>query len=280
MRSAFSMVEIILVIVLVGIIGISSFEIVNVIFQNYAQSRTINLLQNQTELTLEMIAKRLSYRIKDSVIARSENGDFKLLNSQNINKDHKILEFIAYSHDAFNAGVYSGFADLVASDSKNGLKTPLSNLTLGKEIFSDLSNKTVNFSDVNGGVIAIFGGIAYNESSFGYDGLPAKDIAKVAIQNSTTLKISDDFSGKISEQYHLAHSAYALVPQNDSGDKFDLLLYYNYRPWHRQNYKNGESSILAQNLTQFSFSEQNGAIIIKICLKDGELVVCKSKAVT
>lgn len=42
--------------------------------------------------------------------------------------------------------------------------------------------------------------------------------------------------GQISDRYQIAHSAYAIVPENGN-----LYLYYDYRPWIGQTYQNGKN---------------------------------------
>ena len=102
-----------------------------------------------------------------------------------------------------------------------------------------------------------------------------------------TLEISGFANKQISEQYHLAYTANAIVPEQSSDPKdtangvFDLNLYYDYRPWMGQGYKNGEKATLAKNVTRFVFIEKNGVIVLKLCMraKNSEITICKSKAV-
>ena len=231
----------------------------------------------------------------------------------------EILEFIPYAYEIFNdvisldandnvieqggkAGRYSGYADLAKSSPATGLISPGSNFTTGVvETIKDLTcrdeirNATcVDFAKKDGGVVAIFSDVYYNvQSSFGYSNgtVPVSlDIAKVGVKSTDgdTLEISG-FGGKqISEQYHLAYTANAIVPEQSADPKdtangvFDLNLYYDYRPWMGEKYKqNGEKATLAKNVTRFVFTEKNGVIVLKLCMraKNSEITICKSKAV-
>ena len=148
----------------------------------------------------------------------------------------------------------------------------------------------MDFENKDGGVVAIFSDVYYNvQDSFGYKGISNLDIAKVGVKSidGDTLEISG-FDGKqISEQYHLAYTANAIVPEQSADPKdtangvFDLNLYYDYRPWMGQGYKNGEKATLAKNVTRFVFTEKNGVIVLKLCMraKNSEITICKSKAV-
>ena len=314
MKRAFTLLELVVVIVVLGIIAMMSFNAIMNIYSNYFQTRTVNELETQTEIALEQISKRLEHRIKPSVIARKTDGAFLALNDSGVNLDAKyeILEFIPYAYEIFNdvpsgnkAGRYSGYADLAKSSPATGLISPGSNFTTGVvETIKDLTcredtNATcVDFTKKDGGVVAIFSDVYYNvQSSFGYSNgtVPVSlDIAKVGVKggqsglNGNTLEISG-FGGKqISEQYHLAYTANAIVPEQSADPKdtangvFDLNLYYDYRPWMGEKYKqNGEKTTLAKNVTRFVFTEKNGVIVLKLCMraKNSEITICKSKAV-
>lgn len=309
MKRAFTLLELVVVIVVLGIIAMMSFNAIMNIYSNYFQTKTVNELETQTEIALEQISKRLEHRIKPSVIARKTDGAFLALNDSGVNLDAKyeILEFIPYAYEIFNdvpsgsnkAGRYSGYADLAKSSSATGLISPGSNFsTEVVETIKDLTcredtNATcVDFTKKDGGVVAIFSDVYYNvQDSFGYKGDITKlDIAKVGVKSTDgdTLEISGFANKQISEQYHLAYTANAIVPEQSADPKdtangvFDLNLYYDYRPWMGEKYKpNGEKATLAKNVTRFVFTEKNGVIVLKLCMraKNSEITICKSKAV-
>ena len=306
MKRAFTLLELIIVIVILGIIAMMSFNAIMNIYSNYFQTRTVNELETQTEIALEQISKRLEHRIKPSVIARKPSGGFLPLNDSrvNLNSGYEILEFIPYAYEIFNdvpsgnkAGRYSGYADLTKSSPATGLISPGSNFsTEVVETIKDLTCKEnasgcVDFKDKDGGVVAIFSDVYYDvQNSFGYKGILNLDIAKVGVKSidGDTLEISGFANKQISEQYHLAYTANAIVPEQSADPKdaangvFDLNLYYDYRPWMGEKYKqNGEKATLAKNVTRFVFTEKNGVIVLKLCMraKNSEITICKSKAV-
>ncbi|WP_103610279.1 prepilin-type N-terminal cleavage/methylation domain-containing protein [Campylobacter concisus] len=322
MKKAFTLLELVVVIVVFGIIAMMSFNAIMNIYSNYFQTRTVNELETQTEIALEQISKRLEHRIKPSVIARKTDGEFFALNDNRVNLDanYEILEFIPYAYEIFNdvisldandnvieqggkAGRYSGYADLAKSSPATGLISPGSNFTTGVvETIKDLTckddtrnSKCVDFENKDGGVVAIFYDVYYDvQNSFGYKGISNLDIAKVGVKggqsglNGDTLEISGFANKQISEQYHLAYTANAIVPEQSADPKdtangvFDLNLYYDYRPWMGEKYKqNGEKATLAKNVTRFVFTEKNGVIVLKLCMraKNSEITICKSKAV-
>ena len=305
MKRAFTLLELVVVIVVLGIIAMMSFNAIMNIYSNYFQTKTVNELETQTEIALEQISKRLEHRIKPSVIARKTDGAFLALNDSGVNLDAKyeILEFIPYAYEIFNdvpsgnkAGRYSGYVDLAKSSPATGLISPGSNFsTEVVETIKDLTCKDdasgcVDFKDKDGSVVAIFSDVYYDvQNSFGYKGILNLDIAKVGVKSidGDTLEISGFANKQISEQYHLAYTANAIVPEQSADPKdtangvFDLNLYYDYRPWMGQGYKDGEKATLAKNVTRFVFTEKNGVIVLKLCMraKNSEITICKSKAV-
>ena len=308
MKRAFTLLELIIVIVILGIIAMMSFNAIMNIYSNYFQTRTVNELETQTEIALEQISKRLEHRIKPSVIARKPSGGFLSLNDSrvNLNSGYEILEFIPYAYEIFNdvpsgsnkAGRYSGYVDLANSSPASGLISPGSNFSTEViETIKDLTCKDdtrnatcVDFTNKDGGVVAIFSDVYYDvQNSFGYKDNLNLDIAKVGVKSTDgdTLEISGFANKQISEQYHLAYTANAIVPEQSADPKdtangvFDLNLYYDYRPWMGQGYKNGEKATLAKNVTRFVFIEKNGVIVLKLCMraKNSEITICKSKAV-
>ncbi len=111
-------------------------------------------------------------------------------------------------------------------------------------------------------------------------------------------------SQEFSEQYYIAHSAYAIVPDqvvtyikdNDGNllsKNFNLLLKYNYRPWSTvekdaHSYDKASSSLLAEDVSLFRFKDDNGAVALKLCMRDDgrnfdpaelDLNVCKAQVV-
>ncbi len=122
--------------------------------------------------------------------------------------------------------------------------------------------------------------------------------------NQYPLNPNNDKSQEFSEQYYIAHSAYAIVPdqvvtymRNNAGNvlskNFNLLLKYNYRPWSTvekdaNSYDKASSALLAEDVSLFKFKDDNGAVALKLCMRDDgrnfdpaelDLNVCKAQVV-
>lgn len=300
MKKAFTMIELVMVMVIMGIVASIGADIIASMYMNYLRSRTINALESKTEIVLEQISKRLQYRIKDSVIAR-KSGDKTLLSLpayDGSDTQYNILEWIGYSNESFLGTPrpgWSGFIDLDSVDTNKistppTLKTSGSNLADANKTISALTNGAVDLVSV-GEVAIIFKGIAYNASDFGWGNPNSDGIATLKVKRSTDdiFEVMDTtLPTEISEQYYLAHTAYAIVPTdiNASTGFFNLNLHYNYQPWSGDDYNDSTPSILAENVSLFRFKQDESILRLKLCLHDDNktgtddyIVICKEKVI-
>ena len=266
-RSAFTFIELTLVILILGIVSsIGSSVIVN-LYQNYIFQRATHHASLKTELAAQQIANLLSYRIPGTILARDPNnlGDYLLVSEvdptlggdeDNI---HTALEWVGADNDGFTAARiagWNGFCDL-GSSNQNQIITPGSNLNLERNIISNLSGGKVNFNTTGTPNAAIFfRDFLYTKNpDKAYDvkscmGLVSADTSCIstvrrspggtANRNQTMYFVTGAASQKvITEHYKLAWTAYAIIPfrpgtntpctQGESN--CDLRLYYNYQPW-------------------------------------------------
>ena len=120
-KSAFTLLELIFVIVVIGILSKFGVELLAQAYKSFIFSSINNSLQANSAMAVETIASRLQYRIKDSIIARQTNGNFEALAS-NTDLTAPILEWVGSDIDGFrgNAGtapLWSGIIDLDLSGS-------------------------------------------------------------------------------------------------------------------------------------------------------------------
>jgi len=197
-------------------------------------------------------------------------------------------------------------------------------------IVGNLRATTYNRPSTNTQVAVIFR-VVTNDASptsvgigFGYDravradgsnrvliavGTPSTTANTNSIENETItinqypFNPNNDKSQEFSEQYYIAHSAYAIVPdqvvtytRDNAGNlskNFNLLLKYNYRPWSTvagdaNSYNVASSALLAEDVSLFRFKDDNGAVALKLCMRDDgrnfdpaelDLNVCKAQVV-
>jgi len=298
MKKAFTMIELVMVIVVLGIVASIGSEIILSLYNNYLRSRAINQLESQTELVLEQIAKRLQYRIKDSTIARKSDGSSTALS--NSDDTYAIIEWIGYSNESLlgTPPGWSGFIDLNHVDTNkttHTLKTSDSNLSFTAVTMSALTNGAIDLTA--GKEAALIFKKTYNSDDFGWgtssninhDG---NATIKVIIHNTDILEISNenasDIPDEIYEHYVLAHSAYAIVPSDFTSTNFNLTLRYNYQPWNYEDFDSNpnNSALLAEHVSLFQFKQDDTVIRLKLCLHDNNetgtgdrIAICKEKVV-
>ena len=277
LRKAFTMIELIFVIIVLGIISSIGAEIIANVYEGYILQRAQHRASLKTELAATQIANRLAYAIPGTVVRRSSlSGTYEDINVPTAT-DHTILQWVGADMDSFKALTsnanrkpgWSGFCDVDAwVPGSTTISTPGSKLSLTKRIITKLSGTTKTIADA----------VLY----FPTDSAPiAAPIASSTNTNSITL---DATPPRITEHYKLAWTSYALVADGD------LTLKYNFSPAIGADSTNASSQILLRNVSTFEFRGDGRTIRFKICVDedigatkaDGSpdpITICKEKAV-
>lgn len=310
MKKAFTLIELIFVIVLLSIISMFGADLYVKIYNSYTNNRATSDLEGETERTLNIITSLLRDRVKQTVIGRATDngehpdGDFVYLDQ--VQEEHDVLEWIGKSTETQYIGSTKGLLGWSGFDIKMAvpsgdfvIKSPGSSLENADDILTSLNAGTKSFGIIFNDDIII------NTDSFGYDHTTYNhtNIGTVSITGNDTMQISG-LASRNKNRYFLVHTAYAIVPvldnnaanvsvSVDGGKKiksntYNLLLYYNFQPWEKEKYENGKSVILAKNVTMFRFTFDNNSVAVKLCMRDNnrnfdaeklDFIVCKSQVV-
>jgi len=158
MKKAFSLIEVIFVLIILGIVASISSQIIIQVYETYITQRAIYNVSTKTELAINQIVNRLTYSILDSGIAKdpTNSANYKLLTDLTLttDKDLTILEWIGYDNDNFSASItpyWSGVANCdTATISPFGafdtFDTPGSQLGNVDTIIKNLSNNQVSLN--------------------------------------------------------------------------------------------------------------------------------------
>jgi len=294
-RTAFTMIELIFVIVIMGIIGKFGVEFLAQAYESFIFSKINNELQSNSETAVETIASRLQYRIKDSVIARTTKISAPVAIADATGSNYKVLEWVGVDEDGFrgisddNTSAYlpnwSGIIDLDAGD-KNRLISPQTNTAKVDAMISDLSSTNHGVDDA---ALYFIGANTNIQTGYGWNGALTNQqgamhpIKKTANANEFTSSNGVDFSGiDIYEYYQLAWTAYAIVYEPGTNHKGTLRLYYDYQPWNGGKLSDGKSAILMENVSTFQFMSIGSIMKIQVCTTSDlveEYSLCKEKTI-
>ncbi len=290
-KKAFTLIEVVIVIVILGVVATMGSSIIASMYQNYLKTQTITRLESQTQTVLEQVASRLSARVKRSTgVIRGAGGSATIHPLAFADSNDTNLTWIGISKESqFNG--WNGFIDI---------NNPLTNIATGKILSpgshlndANFTNtiKYLSYDDVSAKLsagkqnIVLIMKAPYADTgviSRYYDTNASDYVTRVltdATQQLFTIAPGDgvgDYTENgtrdLYEQYYLAYSAYAIVPEGSAND-FNLTLKYNYQPWHGERFDdaNTPSVVLAEHVSTFRFLQSQGAIRIKLCIHDDKL---------
>jgi len=273
LQRAFTMIELVFAIVILGIVASIGAEIIAQTYESYIIQRGQYRANIKTELALQQVANRLRYAIPGTIVSRPTLAGASTPIEFVTDPNMKVLQWVGYDGESFEAITsntnrrpgWSGFCDLDPTvTAGNNIVTPGSNLGLASTIIGNLG-----------------GSIANAQIYFAEGNQTGYGVANVAGEN-ITLDAAIPTGDRITERYKLAWSSYALeVDPND-----DLVLHYNFLPQMGTAISNQSSSILLHNVSNFRFKYSGGAFRIKICKREQigmdaniTLHACKEKVV-
>ena len=290
-KSAFSMLELVFVIVVIGILSKFGVELMAGAYQNFLFTKINNKLQNQSATAVEFIAKRLSYRINDSVIAKKADDTFVGIQSIVPGDQYLVLEWVSRDIDGWRGNTqpfWSGIADLDVS-SNAFINTPMTNDTNVTDLIKILS---YGDSDISDAAIYFIGSNSDITTGYGWDGTAITAANRLSasmhpITGSAVNQLDGNFSDvTLYEYYQLAWSANAVYLEADGkgNNTYDLVFYYDYQPWNGEKYNdNGvKSSVIMQNVSTFQFRAVGSMVKIQVCVESNlaeEHSLCKEKTI-
>lgn len=301
-RNAFTMLELVFVIVIMGIIGKFGVEFLAQAYKGFIFTNVNNSLQTSSATAVEFISIRLQDRIKDSIIARTSDANFSTnfiaLGSAS-GEGYTVLEWVGADVDGFrgnsddnitvptfNKPNWSGVIDIDLSNNTT-LVSPATDTTKTNELISILSD---GGSDINSSAIYFVGSSSDVRTGYGWDGVAITDQNKTmhpihsgANSNEFNSANANTFS-EIYEYYKLAWTAYAVAMEdyNTTTKMGTLKLYYNYQPWNGERYSDGNSSTIMENVSTFQFMAIGSLVKIQVCTKSNlveEYALCKEKTI-
>ena len=306
-HKAFTMIELIFVIVIMGILSKFGIEFLAQAYTTFIHSSVNHTLQSNSEAAVEFVSTRLQHRIKASTIARETNGSFTLL-SNYYGQTAPILEWIGADIDGFRGdanGSWSGIIDLNSTLTTSvTLHSPETNTTALNNLIKILSNNAATVNDsaiyfVNPNALATADGWGWDGNSATFNvtnqsGLNIHPVRSAILTNKFIPKMgsvspTNSLSGvTASEYYQLAWTAYAvgITDWNNTGHETGTLtMWYNYQPWQGEDYNTSGTAVkIMENVSSFRFIASMSVVKIQVCVKstliqNEEYALCKEKTI-
>ncbi|HHO42274.1 MAG TPA: type II secretion system protein [Epsilonproteobacteria bacterium] len=303
MKRGFSMVELIFVIIVLGIVASIGASIISKAFETHIVQKATHNAAIKTELAALQISNRLSHAIPWTLVAKNPTNpfnDFQIVSRLTIPGEiYTILEWVGVDNDSFSARStpgWSGFCDIDTSTPAE-CTSPGSDFDFTDTVIQNLSRRGADITNS-----AIFFKTSDFNSTLAYDPGCIGLVARGGGADTSCAVGIDSYAGETlnfnnatpkirAEHYALSWSAYAIVPENfrdidgdGVADVWDLMLYYDYRPWEGEQFRNGRNALLINNVSVFKFTASANTIRFKLCIQQpiGEanpITLCKEKAV-
>ncbi len=272
MRRATTLIEMIFVLVIISLLATGSFKAMQAILVREYKAKQLTNLSLESQVVANQISNYLTQRIVYSTIGYDpEDESFDYIGDLTDSKP--VLEWIGRANDLYIDGNYSGFFDMATKSGDEITSYGLQDIDTSKIalIFAGSFDRSQSDSgDIN--------------SSFGWHGSDRNDTFDISISGEN-ISINNPTPKFLYEKYFLVESAYAVARGADIDQTADcianlglknrdlnntLFLFSNYRPWKGKTFcadkkgddKDGNVSVLMQNIDGFNFSEEDYTIRI------------------
>ena len=311
-HNAFTMIELVFVIVIMGIIGKFGLEFIMQAYDNYIYTSVNNTLQSNSASAVEFISTRLQNRIKNSRLVSNASGEAQSISIGDgafINGGATILEWISTDVDGFrgnslaadpnNNPNWSGIIDI-----RNPTGIFIPDVLLSPATDTNQTNAMINTlsptgTGINDSAIYFIGSNDGDISQYGWNSAAMADQSFV-MHPITSAANTNEFAPNggtwrnvdVYEYYKLAWTAYAVVfvpgPNFAIDQRGALWLHYDYQPWQGDSYDflvdgtTTSRSLIMDNVTTFRFLAIKSMIKIQVCIGTDlmeDYSICKEKTI-
>jgi len=290
-KKAFTLIEMIMVIVILGIIGVITTDIIGAIYRSYNNQLVVNDLTLKTSNALNIISKRLDRSIKESI---AYDDDYKAIQQKSRSVDRNdtgALLWIGQDVESFKLSgdlSQNGYSGFIAVPSSNGIEMNATNSNAGTIQSVELNITGTPSWEANITTALYFPYASEDENVSGMFYEYEANKKPSALFPVSTMQQNEDNNSNmdinlsrppetIVERFALTYSAYALKQENGN-----LTLYYNFRPWQDEDYNDGNETTLLNNVHSFEYwSEGQGSVIrLRVCVQNNRYIGAGDESIT
>lgn len=254
-RNAFTMIELLFVIVILGIVGGIALEVIRQYYENIYRTQEYTKRVAQADQILDQVSKYFENAISSSIVNLDHTENEGICYGPPVSGDlnDSTIAFVAPDSDSLRgtSGSRPGWNEDTLLLSGNRIRALDANYTMAGNIINvldpnslaDLTNSAVYDADsVDVGACVRFGLNGGVAGSAGYHTITAS--------NETNLTLNTDNNATDGKRKYLLRTGYAFRVLSNG----DFTMYTNFRPWANQRYNtaaNRKENILAQNVAHF-----------------------------
>ncbi len=275
MKKAFTLIELVFVITVLGIVVGVSMEHIAMIYDDLIQKDEVSRIDDSVESAIDTIDKMLSSSIKESIVM-IRDGDYsvcKSIHEQGLSGVNT-LAWVGVEKYGMSGGLqggyympfWSGVVDLSLSD-YDSITDPLADFAKEMTAIADMSDAK--------SMAVYFDGSSTN-SCYDFFQNGGASMFEV-VPNGQKLSFKSKKPSKISQKYYLSHTGYAITLDGEN-----LNLHYDFVPWQGQGASSGKVTLLASSISSFGVSSDGGVIRVNICssaLSSTKQKICKERAI-
>ena len=282
MRKAFTLIELLFVIVIMGIVGGIALETVRQYYEGIYRTQAYTQRVNEADHILEQLSKYFENAIDYSIVNMDEDAADTALVGNCVGDPEEETESAAHDYTVVMLGVDTdslrtigmpGWSEKANSTFNGTSLTPSdANLSLANQMItsfypaSNLANSAIynhqNILDTCDDFYALNGSAYYTITGFN------STTNTLSLTNNAGSAIIDE---KDRSRKYLLRTGYAFRVL-DTGE---FVMFSNFRPWKGENYNTGFRNRLGQNVASFyadfnntnSFSDRGSIWRLKVCMR-------------
>ncbi|MDQ1299250.1 MAG: hypothetical protein QG558_1789 [Campylobacterota bacterium] len=249
-RNAFTMIELLFVIVILGIVGGIALEVIRQYYENIYRTREYTKRVSEADHILDQLSKYFENAISSSIVNLEPSGVAHCYGPPEGDAGDFTIAFVAPDIDSLRgtSGNRPGWSEDTFLMTGNELNASDADYTMADTIITALGSTLRNSAVYDHESTNVAACVRFNwDDAGGYDGFHKLNIAANPI-SSTRIQLNTDNNATDGKQKYLLRTGYAFRVQDDG----NFTMYTNFRPWLGERYTAATKiNVLGGNVAHF-----------------------------